>query len=194
MARPAQFDKTEVLKQATATFWQMGFSATSISDLVEATQLKPGSIYAAFNSKEGLFLESIDYYGQQSVSKVWQCLNQSPNPLDGIKNFLAMLVDETQQDSHQRGCFLVNTILEVAPHNEKVKEKVNRYIKALESCFLNALRSAQKEHFLSANKNPAKLANYLMVTIWGIRVMQRISTDKNAFESATQQYLKLLED
>ena len=194
MARPVQFDKIDVLRQATDTFWQMGYSATSIADLVEATNLKPGSIYAAFNSKEGLFLEAIDFYGQQNVSTVWQFLNHSPNPLDGIKKFLAYLVEETQQDSKQRGCFLVNTILEVAPHNEKVKDKVNQYLKVLETCFLNALRSAQKDHYLPENKDPDQLAKYLMVTISGIRVMQRISADKRAFESATSQYLKLLEN
>jgi TetR/AcrR family transcriptional repressor of nem operon len=194
MARPAQFNKQDVIRRATDTFWQTGYSATSISDLVDATQLKPGSIYAAFDSKEGLFLQSIDYYGQQSVAKVWQCLNQGPNPLDGIAKFLTSLVDEINEDDLQRGCFLVNTILEVAPHNEKVKDKVNQYIKALETCFFNALQSARHNGFLAADKDPEQLARFLMVTIWGIRVMQRISTNKAAAEAMTQQYLKLLHD
>lgn len=193
MARPVQFDKNEVLANASATFWQMGYAATTISDLVEATQLKPGSIYAAFDSKEGLFIEVLDFYGQQSVSRVWQCLNQGPNPLDGIKNFLDSLVDEIQEDNQQRGCLLVNTILEVVPHNEKVKQKVTQYINALEACFNNALGSAQKNRFLPADKDPAKLAKSLMVTIWGIRVQQRITNDKAAVKIIIEQWLKLLE-
>lgn len=193
MARPPLFDKTEVLDKATAAFWQTGYSATSIADLVQATRLKPGSIYAAFNSKEGLFLESIDYYGQAAVKTVWHCLNQGPNPLDGIKLYLNQLLDEIQHDTEQRGCFLVNTILEVAPHNATVHQKVNQYITALEACFINALRSAQKNHFLDTSKDPLDLARYLIVTIWGIRVMQRISNDKAAVEASIEQYLTLLE-
>jgi TetR/AcrR family transcriptional repressor of nem operon len=60
MARPAEFDRNDVLNKAMDVFWRTGYTATSVSDLVHATNLKPGSLYAAFNSKRGLFLEVID--------------------------------------------------------------------------------------------------------------------------------------
>jgi len=55
MARPIEFDREEVLQKAIGVFWQKGYSATSIKNLVEATGLQPGSIYAAFGDKRGLF-------------------------------------------------------------------------------------------------------------------------------------------
>ena len=62
MARPVSFDREQVLERATAVFWERGFCETSMSQLVDATRLQPGSLYAAFRSKEGLFLEALDHY------------------------------------------------------------------------------------------------------------------------------------
>lgn len=192
MARPVEFDREEVLDQIMSTFWEKGYCATSISDLVRATRLKPGSIYAAFKSKEGLFLAAIDHYGKRSVARVRQALEGEENPLDGIEKVLEQLVVETDADIRQRGCLLVNTALEVAPHNEAVRERVSIYLDSIEQCFLEALQSARESGYLGKDQEPASLAKYLMINIWGIRVLQRISTDKSSTRELTRQYLRLL--
>lgn len=192
MARPVEFDREEVLDQIMSTFWEKGYCATRISDLVRATRLKPGSIYAAFKSKEGLFLAAIDHYGKRSVARVRQALEGEENPLDGIEKVLEQLVVETDADIRQRGCLLVNTALEVAPHNEAVRERVSLYLDSIEQCFLEALQSARESGYLGKDQEPASLAKYLMINIWGIRVLQRISTDKSSTRELTQQYMRLL--
>ncbi|MBD3610778.1 MAG: helix-turn-helix transcriptional regulator, partial [Gammaproteobacteria bacterium] len=77
MARPVEFEMDTVLQKAMDTFWEHGYSATSMSNLVEVTGLKPGSIYAAFGSKEGLFLSAIDKYGQRSVKRLQALIEQA---------------------------------------------------------------------------------------------------------------------
>ena len=62
MSRPTKFDREQVLQQAMQAFWQRGYAATSVRDLVEATGLLPGSLYATFGGKRGLFLASLDLY------------------------------------------------------------------------------------------------------------------------------------
>lgn len=49
MARPVEFDRDKVLQQAMLQFWRLGYHKTSVRDLTGATQLKPGSLYGAFN-------------------------------------------------------------------------------------------------------------------------------------------------
>ena len=69
MARPAQYDRDKILDKAMQTFWEHGYCATSMATLVQTTDLKPGSLYAAFESKQGLFLATlpIAYGGLISV-------------------------------------------------------------------------------------------------------------------------------
>ena len=53
--RPREFDRDVALKRAMMIFWEKGFEATSMSDLVEAMKINSPSIYRAFGSKEDLF-------------------------------------------------------------------------------------------------------------------------------------------
>ena len=192
MARPIEFDKDNVLKQVLNTFWQQGYCATSISDLVEVTQVKRGSLYAAFQSKQELLLASIDLYGQLSVEHVQHCLDQANTPLEGIKAYFKQLEKEAIKDRQRRGCFLVNTMLELGSHNEDVRTRLNIYLEAIETCFRKALQSACVNGELPPEKDPAALAKFLMASIWGIRVLNKIRSDKKTFNVVINQLLTVL--
>ena len=60
--RPRSFDRQAALAQATRLFWMKGFEATSIADLTEAMGIGAPSLYAAFGSKEALYVEALRHY------------------------------------------------------------------------------------------------------------------------------------
>ena len=186
MARPVEYDRNTVLENATDTFWENGYFATSMASLVESTQLNPGSLYAAFSSKEGLLLATIDHYGQRSVNRVKQILSEAASPIEGIRTYLEQLTTQDRARKIRRGCFMVNTALEVAPHNEAVRDKLNLYLSDIEACFARALLSARELGEMSKDKDPKTLAKFLMVNIWGIRVLQRISPNAKTLKAMAQ--------
>ena len=77
MPRHAEFDRDNVIDQATSVFWERGYAKTSVGDLVSATGLQPGSLYAAFGNKKGLFLEVIDQYNRGFVGRI-RALRDTP--------------------------------------------------------------------------------------------------------------------
>ena len=77
MPRPCEYDRETVVEQATALFWEQGYGKTSIGDLVDATGLQPGSLYAAFGNKKGLFLAVIEHYNQAFIAKI-RALREEP--------------------------------------------------------------------------------------------------------------------
>ena len=56
MANKVKFEREQVVYAASQLFWEKGFHATSTRDLQDAINMRPGSIYAAFGSKEGFIL------------------------------------------------------------------------------------------------------------------------------------------
>ncbi len=49
-------------------FWEHGYRDTSVDDLVEATGVRPGSLYNAFpGGKRELFLRALDRYSKLVV-------------------------------------------------------------------------------------------------------------------------------
>jgi TetR/AcrR family transcriptional repressor of nem operon len=194
VARKSEFDREKVLENAMKVFWEDGYCQTSMSRLVEVTGLNPGSIYSAFKSKEGLFSISLDRYGKRSVESLRQCLDQAATPLQGIKAFFDQLGDEIANDRKGRGCFLVNTALEMSPHNEQIREQVNSQLRAMESLFLNALQSAQERGELAARYRPAELAKFMMSNIWGFRVLGQTDADRRDIQASIDMLMSMLEN
>ena len=62
MVRPRQFDEETVLCAARDQFWDAGYAATSLQDLMRVTGLGKGSLYAAFGDKHELFLRVLRRY------------------------------------------------------------------------------------------------------------------------------------
>lgn len=193
MARPVSFDREQVLGRATEAFWDHGYGATSISQLVEATKLQPGSLYAAFDSKQGLFLAALDFYATRSLQRLRGALDGAADPLQGIHRFFGQLVRASAESKRPRGCLLVNTVLEVGRHDPEVQARVKAHLAEVESVFVAALEKAQVQGLLAADRSPKSLARFLMITIWGLRVLSGVDADAKQARLVVEQALSVLD-
>ncbi len=193
MASPAEFDREQVLDRAMMAFWSQGYRATSMARLTQTTELKPGSLYAAFKSKKGLFLATLDHYGEHSVDMIRQALSSSDTPMDGLRVFLKQLPEHAAEPEVERSCFLVNTVLEVARRNHDVRECVNHHLDAIEGLFRQNLAFAQERGQLSADKDPKALAAFIVTNIWGLRVLLATGADQQRARTIVDQLLELLD-
>lgn len=193
MARPAEFDREQVLDRAMQAFWNQGYCATSMAKLTQTTELKPGSLYAAFKSKEGLFLAALDHYGERSVHKIRQTLFSADTPLGGVRVFFRQLSADATESEARRSCFLVNTVLEVAGRNRQVRERVNHHLDAIEVLFRQALEAARERGELAPDKDPEALAAFIMTNIWGLRVLLVGGADPQRVRLVVDQLLGLLD-
>jgi AcrR family transcriptional regulator len=78
--RPKVFDREAALDKAMTLFWQHGYEATSLADLVEATGAKAPTLYAEFVNKEGLFRAVLDRYISRFAAKHEACCLPKENP------------------------------------------------------------------------------------------------------------------
>jgi TetR/AcrR family transcriptional repressor of nem operon len=192
MARPAQFEREAVLDKAMQAFWDHGYCATSMTDLVEATGLKPGSLYGAFQSKQGLFLAALDHYGERGARRIEQALAEAGTPLQGIRDFFRRLARDIADPQARRSCLLVNTVLELARQDETVQQRVNLHLGTMEGLFRQALESARASSELAPDKDPAALAAFLMTGIWGLRVLAGTDPAPERVEVVVDQLLATL--
>jgi len=171
MARPAQYDRDTILDKAMQAFWEQGYCATSMANLVEATDLKPGSLYAAFTSKQGLFLATLDYYGARSAERLGSLLDNAESPLRAIHAYFDRLAEDIEQSRGKTSCFLVNTVLELSQRDTAIRDRINKHFARIQATFIAALRRAREQGELSAGADCEALAAFLMSNIWGLRVL-----------------------
>ena len=168
MARTKEFDRDHALEKAMHVFWERGYEATSMSDLLSAMGIGRQSMYDTFGDKRRLFIEALERYIDQRQSE-YRCMIAAPSVRDAIRGMFESLLAETPKDK-RRGCFGILTTLELAPHDPRIAKLMASRQRALEEMLTEALVRAQKSKEIAKDKDPAALARYLLAAFSGLRV------------------------
>lgn len=184
--RPREFDADAAIERAMGVFWSSGYNGTSLPDLLEATKLSRGSLYAAFGDKHGLFLRSLDRYIDNSLARLDAELDPRKNALAGLRVCLAGYVERASGVGGKRGCLVVATAMELAGHDSEVERRIRRFFKAMETRFAAALTRARVEGNLVEGVDPATVARLLVCLVEGMRVVSKTSADRSLSQAVVQ--------
>ncbi|HER34271.1 MAG TPA: TetR/AcrR family transcriptional regulator [Halothiobacillaceae bacterium] len=174
MPRKPSFERDEVLEQAMDLFWSRGYNRTSMRDLKDATRLNPGSLYAAFENKQGVFTESLGLYSRGLRREVESLLGGNDAPLDRIRRFFDNLVEGSHQDKESRGCLLVNTLIEAPADEPEIRAQAGEALQYVERRFETLIAEGQRDGSIQSQRPAATLARTLMTGIFGMRVYSRM--------------------
>ncbi len=168
-----EFDRAVVIEAAQAVFWDRGYSQTSVADLVQATGLKPGSLYGAFGSKKGVFLEVLEAYNQSFVTYVKALRRHESGALAGLITILDTIIDDAVTGADRRGCLAVNALLEMSRHDEDIETALSAHNRRTRKAFAKLVETAQVQGDIDPTRDPEEVAAFLMNCIWGLRVTCR---------------------
>lgn len=192
MARPIAFDHNDVLQQAINVFWLQGYTATTIKNLVDATGLQPGSLYAAFGDKRGLFLAALDAYFASLKQTLFVMLHSEKPPLKRLEDFFNQLVRESCEDPNRKGCLLINTLSEIPVQDEDVNVRLQEMFNEVERELKQVLMEAQASGQLSAKQDANTLAKYLVSGIFGLRIYNKTQPDAQTLQAIVNQLLAVI--
>ncbi|MET1047426.1 MAG: TetR/AcrR family transcriptional regulator [Hyphomicrobium sp.] len=169
--RPRSFDVEAAVERAMGVFWSRGYHATALPDLLRATKLSRGSLYAAFGDKHSLFLRALDRYIADALTRMDTEFDSRRGPIDGLRTYLAGYVDRTTGASGRRGCLLVATAMELAGQDAEVGRRIASFFKAMENRVAHALTRAKAAGELADGVEPASAARILVCFVEGLRVV-----------------------
>lgn len=164
MPRPAKFDRETAIGNAAQLFWQRGFSATSMKDLEQALNMRPGSIYASFGSKEQLFGMALESYAEVSLNKLAEQVSEQPSAVQALATYLRSLADECAEVAPAQACMLVKTLLELGHQNSALGAQAEALLARMESTFAEIL---QRDGIPADAAQ--HIASRLQVSIMGLR-------------------------
>lgn len=151
--RTKAFNHDEIVDAAMQVFWQLGYSATSIQDLVDATGLSRSSLYNAFENKHGLYAQALRRYHELTARNI--TLLQEPGPVkELVRRLLMRIVNDELDGSAQRGCLAANAALELAGPDDSITELLAGNFLRLEKALEQALLRGQAEGEIASQKNP----------------------------------------
>ncbi|QFU01133.1 HTH-type transcriptional repressor ComR [Halomonas sp. THAF5a] len=193
MSRPSQYDRHTALDQAMQLFWRQGFHATSLKDIERALDMRPGSIYSHFGSKEKLFRESLERYTRLGLAELERALAEGPTPLRALADYLRGLGTLYDQALPSRACMLVKSLLELDEREAAAREHVNTLLAGMEARFHQALETARRQGELPDDLDTRRLARRLQADVMGLRAFAQRDVDRQAVEELAEDMARALE-
>lgn len=193
MARATLHNRQDSLQRALQLFWQKGFHATSLKDLERALDMRPGSIYAAFGSKDGLFQEALDYYTHKSMVELEGTLNAHSSPLQGLAAYLRLLGGLRDHEPPSRACMLVKSLLELGEREASALQKVEHMLSVMETHFTNCFIESQRLGEIDKQSNPARLGRRFQAEVMGLRAFAQRDVDSTAVHEVAEDMALSLE-
>jgi len=193
MPRVKEFNETDALDKALDLFWQKGYYATSAQDLVNGLNLSRSSIYSTFTDKRSLFIKALQRYSQLYIDKVLTEVERTDDIPKTITKFFNDIIDQDDAKSISKGCFIVNTGIELAAHDVEIEEIVNQYHSSVVTVLEGAIKKGQRLGQISATHNAKTLARFILNSVSGLRVAVRSNQDDKELKDVISLCLSVLD-
>ncbi len=169
MARHPQYDRDTALSKAVSLFWEKGYHGSSMKQIEQALDMRPGSIYAAFGSKDGLYNEALANYARLGGVELTRHMAQYGTIIEGLQDYLRSIVRNGLSACPSRACMIVKTLLETSNTHGDLASQADGLLHAIEQTLTGLLEQAKAHGELAAGVDCSRLARLVQAQIMGLR-------------------------
>ena len=152
--RYKEYNTNSVLEKCIPLFWEKGFRATSIQEIVEATSVNRFSLYHEFQNKEGILYNSLKLYQDRYGKPKFKTLNKEGKLAAVLQEFYLLFLQS--KEKHQ-GCFYIHIGTELADDDPEIKNLIIDYLSSLQSALIERLSKEEE-----TKNNPDFYARHLV--------------------------------
>ncbi|GIP23721.1 TetR/AcrR family transcriptional regulator [Paenibacillus sp. J22TS3] len=192
MVRKREFDEEQALDAAMRLFWEKGYEASSLSDLTAAMGIQRPSLYLAFGDKQGLYEKALNRYTTAHEETVRGVLEKGASVREAFRALFEETIRTGDEDEAIRGCFCINTIVELAPHNVRFEQMSLEHQLRLASIFEETLQRGIQSGELDSAMDISTTARSLLISFIGLTVLMKSSPDPAFMKSALDGILSLI--
>jgi TetR/AcrR family transcriptional repressor of nem operon len=191
VGRTREFDADQAVDRAMDLFWRRGYAETSLQDLLKELSIGSGSLYAAFGSKEQLYVRALERYRALQAGGLVKILDNATEIRPAVRQVLTGMIEADVADP-SRGCLVVNAATQRGDDPVTV-ERVAAAMRQVESALAGALERAKSRGELSQDKNPVELARFLTTFVQGLRVVGQARLGRSFTEDAIAAAMRTLD-
>ncbi len=178
MKRARPYDREAALDAALNLFWTRGYHATSLKDLEAALDMKPGSIYAAFSSKEALYLAALERYFRQNRDSLRTIGEEAGSPLKALADLMRNVARCSNDDPNCRPCMLIKTLVDVTTDDDEIARYSRQYLDEMRGEFVSLFELAKSKGELPPDADPVRLARRYQSELSALKIEAHCAIDR----------------
>ena len=174
-------------------FWERGYAATSVNDLLAEMGLSRGSLYDTFGDKKTLFLAALDKYEAQRGHELHNMLDRPGSAKSALVDFIHMAADCCTSEAGRRGCLAGKAAMELAPHDKDITEWLREYHRRNIALVARTVARGQQQGEINENLEPRAAARFLLNALGGLRLLGTMSPSESEVQDVVELTLKVLD-
>lgn len=176
VGRPREFEPEIFLNTALECFWQKGYRATSMSDLMKASGLASASIYKLYPDKRAIYLAALQQYMDEGVSRGEE-RGAELSPENALRETLEFVALLSSSPDGEKGCFTIAAASELLPGDAEIRSKVNIKFNSIINRLESILCKGQTQQLFRCDESPRTMAMSIFMMLEGMRVYGKIQPD-----------------
>ncbi|MDR5897600.1 TetR/AcrR family transcriptional regulator [Halomonas vilamensis] len=190
MGRPLQHQPDVALTAAMDTFWRLGYHHASLRDLLAAMGISRSSLYQLYGNKEALFLAVLSRYREQLLANLAASFDQAPSAWAFIDHLLTQAALDAQSEQAELGCLIFNSATELGGEASPPGQHARQCVDDIRAFFTQVIARAQREGSISADYDPASTAQFLTLSMSGLRLMNKNGATKSQARQTVEHILQ----
>lgn len=174
-----RYDTNTLVDKATELFWQRGFKSAGMRDIQTALDMRPGSIYARFTNKDGLFRLVIEHYVSQMKEKLVGVAHAA-DPLDALHAFFHECLSTPPEMRYKRQCLLIKSAVELDALDSASKHAVTQGMSGLHTGFCEVADALIRTGNVGRDADAQCIASWLQNQFVGLRTFASLNDDATA--------------
>lgn len=190
--RPRAFDPQQAAERILATFWDYGFAATSLDQLVAATGMNRPSLYGAFGDKKSMYRAALAVFADAMRVEVAAAL-AAPTLAGALQRFYRGAIKlYLSGDDGPRGCLYVCTAAVNAVHDTDIRTDIAGVLRDIDTALAARIAQARAAGEIGAERDPAALAAVAAAVLHSLAVRARAGYPRRQLEALAATAIALI--
>jgi TetR/AcrR family transcriptional repressor of nem operon len=194
MPRHKEFDPDHAMQEAMEAFWERGYAATSVNDLLEEMGLNRGSLYGTFGDKKQLFLGVLEKYYEQRGHDIADLLAKHDSPRAALRALVEHVACDCTSAAGRRGCLAAKAAMELAPHDKEVADWLKRFHNRNVAMVASVIERGQEQGEISRKFEPRDAARFVLNSLAGMRVTGSTCCTQSELRRIGEMVLNVLDE
>lgn len=191
--RPRSYDPEKALGAALETFWEAGFTATSLDDLAAATGMNRPSLYAAFGDKKSIYLKSFEAFAGSLRTALREAMGADMPLGRALEIFYGAAIEIYLSGPHgPRGCFIACTAPAEAARDADIRAALHDVLKEIDAALTMMFSRAQAKGEIAKEADAAALAQLAAAVLHSIALRARAGETRDGLHALARQAVKSL--
>ncbi|MBK8027060.1 MAG: TetR/AcrR family transcriptional regulator [Chloroflexi bacterium] len=177
MARQREFDKDQVVERAMLLFWEQGYEATSMRDLLETMGISSSSLYTVFADKRGVYLAALEQFCEQERARIALMAQEEPSPERFIERLFGPIDQAVQPTLQAQGSLAFNAMIEFGTRDPDITQLLLSHYFGIAQIVAAVIQQGQEGGVIKTGRDPQELAYAILSTLHGVATMKGVKPD-----------------